>query len=289
MTKLIIDKIDKTYGKSKILNSINLEIDSGLFGLLGPNGAGKTTMMRILATLVKPDKGEIIYNDIKWSKDPDKVRKIIGYLPQEFGIFKNITAFESLDYIATLKGIEDKSKRHIHIETLLDQVNLLSEKNTKVGKFSGGMKRRLGIAQALLGEPQIVIVDEPTAGLDPEERIRFRNLLRKLSINKIVILSTHIVEDIEATCNAVAVINKGNVTKFDSLQELATLAENQVWEWKIKQNDFEKIQKIDSSIISTQVTADYITLRVLSDERPSEDAKLTNPTIEEGYIVWNKR
>lgn len=288
MNKLIIDNVDKNFGKNKVLNSINLEIGTGLFGLLGPNGAGKTTLMRILATLIIPNNGEIMFNDIKWSKNPDKVRRIIGYLPQEFGIFKNITAFESLDYIATLKGINDKKKRHLHIESLLDKVNLFSEQHTKVGKFSGGMKRRLGIAQALIGEPQIIIVDEPTAGLDPEERIRFRNLLRQLSIDKVVLLSTHIVEDIEATCNSVAVINKGNVTKFDSLQGLAALAQNQVWEWLIKQDDYEKIQRLNN-IISTQVTSEYIKVRVLSKERPSEDAVITTPTIEEGYIVWNKK
>lgn len=288
MSELIVENLNKSFGKHKILHSIHLKINHGLFGLLGPNGAGKTTLMRTLATIFIADSGEIQYKGTNWRKQPDVVRQMLGYLPQHFGVFRNISAMECMDYIASLKGIHDKKKRRIEIEALLDKVNLVEERNKKVGTFSGGMKRRLGIAQALIASPKIVLVDEPTAGLDPAERIRFRNLLRSLSEERIVILSTHIIEDIAATCRSLAVIKNGHATSFPSLQALASEAKGKVWKWQVRSEQYNQLH-MKGEVISTEVTADAVELRVLSTERPDEAAVEVNPTIEEGYLVWNQK
>lgn len=288
MSELTIENLNKSFGKNKILHSINMKINYGLFGLLGPNGAGKTTFMRTLATILIADSGEIQFKGTNWRRQPDEVRQMLGYLPQNFGVFRNISAIECMDYIASLKGMQDKKKRSVEIESLLDKVNLLEERNKKVGKFSGGMKRRLGIAQALIASPRIVLVDEPTAGLDPAERIRFRNLLRSLSEERIVILSTHIVEDIAATCSSLAVIRNGHATSFPSLQELASQAKGKVWKWKVSSEQYNQLH-IKGDVISTEVTTDGVEIRVLSAECPDESAVEASPTIEEGYLVWNNQ
>lgn len=287
MNELIIHDLSKSFGKKQVLHSIHLEIGPGLFGLLGPNGAGKTTFMRILATVLQMDSGNIQMGEMSWKKNPDKVRRRLGYLPQHFGVFKNISALECMDYIASLKGLHNRRERMEEIEKLLEQVNLLAERNKKVGKYSGGMKRRLGIAQALIGNPQILLVDEPTAGLDPEERIRFRNLLRSIASDRIVILSTHIVEDIAATCRSLAVMHKGRATPFKSLHQLAQLAKGQVWQWTVSAEQFNQLD-IAGDIISTHIAADNVQVRVLSTKRPHQAAQEVSPTIEEGYLVWNR-
>lgn len=288
MSELIIENLNKSFGKKKILHSINLKIEHGLFGLLGPNGAGKTTLMRTLAAVLIAEAGEINYNGINWRKEPDSVRQMLGYLPQHFGVFRNISALECMSYIASLKGINNKKKRNEEIERLLEEVNLFSERNKKVGRFSGGMRRRLGIAQALIGDPKILLIDEPTAGLDPAERIRFRNLLRSLSTDRIVVLSTHIVEDIAATCNSLAVLKNGRAVSFQSLQDLAGFAKGQVWQWKVSSEQY-KNSTIKGDIISTNITTENVELRILSPNQPDPLAIEVSPTIEEGYLVWNKK
>ncbi len=290
MDKLIIHNVDKSFNRAKVLRQVNLEIPYGIFGLLGENGAGKTTLMRIIATVLKPDKGEINMGNIKWSKDSHKVRQMLGYLPQEFGLFKNITAAECLQYIASLKGIKNKKECLAQIEKVLKEVNLLEVKDKKVGSFSGGMKRRLGIAQALLNDPKLVIVDEPTAGLDPAERIRFRNLLRQLGNNRIVILSTHIVEDIEATCQSLAVIKKGITVQFSSQLELSSIASGKVWKWKLRNEEYNNLGKDmgkDIYIVSSKIHKNNVEARIISGVKPGPGAEETTPTIEEGYLVWN--
>ncbi|MFC4766353.1 ABC transporter ATP-binding protein [Effusibacillus consociatus] len=287
MESLTIDNISKAFKKHQALTSVSLEIPSGLFGLLGPNGAGKTTLMRILATVMIQDEGDIQFQGVNWSKNADQARLMLGYLPQEFGAFRNITPVECLDYIGVLKGLSDKKQRRDQIQCVLEEVNLTEHADRKIRGFSGGMKRRLGIAQAILGNPRLVIVDEPTAGLDPDERIRFRGLLRRLAQDRTVILSTHIVEDIEATCDKVAVIKRGKATQFANLEALASLADNKVWNWYIPMSQYEKVSN-QHKVISTKIREDRAEIRILSDVRPSDDAVSVSPTIEEGYLEWIK-
>lgn len=287
MSTLIIDNITKTFNKEIALNSICLRIDHGLFGLLGQNGAGKTTLMRVLATILKPNSGDIIYGETRWDEHSEKVRNSLGYLPQTFNIFKNITGYECLDYIAQLKGIYDKKTRRNLIEKILEKVNLSAHAHKKTRHYSGGMKRRLGIAQALIGDPKIVIIDEPTAGLDPEERIRFRNLLRSISTNRIVILSTHIIEDIETTCSSIATIKNGTAVQFDTLNELCKLAEGYVWSLRVKPQDAIDLQT-KYNVISYASTDQYIEMKILSKKSPSNEALPAKPTLQDGFLIWNQ-
>ncbi|MFN0178626.1 MAG: ABC transporter ATP-binding protein, partial [Gemmatimonadales bacterium] len=210
--QLVIDRLSKTYPNGvQALDNISLTIGAGMFGLLGPNGAGKSTLMRTIATLQLPDAGTIRFGDIDVLGSPDALRKVLGYLPQEFGLYPNLSAELTLDHFATMKGVIDRKARHELVATLLQQTNLYEVRKKHVGTFSGGMKQRLGIAIALAGQPKLLIVDEPTAGLDPTERHRFLNLLAEIGQDIVVILSTHIVEDVRELCNAMAIINRGRV------------------------------------------------------------------------------
>jgi ABC-2 type transport system ATP-binding protein len=285
MGTLVIDQVTKSFHRQRALHNVELQIPPGLFGLLGPNGAGKTTLMRIIATILQPDSGTIQYNGTDWRHNPREVRRILGYLPQHFGAFRNISAIECLDYIGILKGLDEKTERKRQIEAVLADVNLTEHAKKKVGTFSGGMLRRLGIAQALLGNPQIVMVDEPTAGLDPEERIRFRMLLRRCAQNRTVILSTHILEDIQTTCDGLAVLKQGNAYQFSDMQDLAAKARGRVWKLTVKAEDYDKFVST-YKIISTLGTTSGMEIRLLSDQRPSQDAEPVEPTVEEGYLTW---
>jgi ABC-2 type transport system ATP-binding protein len=207
--EITITRLTKHYGKVRALEEVSLQIGGGMFGLLGPNGAGKTTLMRIITTLVPPTAGKVSVGGADVMKDPGSIRQQLGYLPQEFGFYKSLNAYEMLDYIAVMKNIPPKQRKS-QVNNVLEAVNLQNTALRRVGGFSGGMKQRLGIAQALLGDPQLLVVDEPTAGLDPEERIRFRNLLARLSRERTVLLSTHIVADIEASCSGMAVLDRGD-------------------------------------------------------------------------------
>jgi ABC-type multidrug transport system ATPase subunit len=209
---LIIQGLSKTYGNGvKALDNVSLTIPTGMFGLLGPNGAGKSTLMRILATLQEADAGTVKLGDLDVLNEKDKVRRVLGYLPQEFGVYPRVSAYEMLDHIALLKGVTNTGERKSLVEALLQKVNLWDQRKRRLSGFSGGMKQRFGIAQSLIGEPKLIIVDEPTAGLDPGERNRFYNLLTEIGENVVVILSTHIVQDVQELCNNMAIINKGKL------------------------------------------------------------------------------
>lgn len=239
---LKIQNLSKTYANGvKALNNINLSIENGMFGLLGPNGAGKSSLMRTVATLQEPDSGSITFNEIDVINQKDEVRKILGYLPQEFGVYPKISAETLLDHLAVLKGITNKKLRKETVEYLLEKTNLQQHRKKNLGGYSGGMKQRFGIAQALLGNPELLIVDEPTAGLDPAERNRFYNLLSELSSSRVVILSTHIVEDVKELCKQMAIINKGEVVLQGNPMEAVNDLEGLIYEAKIdKKGDIEE-------------------------------------------------
>lgn len=280
--KIEINNLTKKYGSKCALNNINMEICEGMFGLLGPNGAGKTTLMRILTTLINKTDGRVSIDGIDIG-DKNKVRKIIGYLPQDFSMYPNMNVYESLDYLAILSGIQQDSKRKKIIIDLLDRVNLKRQIRTKVRALSGGMKRRLGIAQALLHNPEVLIVDEPTAGLDPEERVKFRNMLTDFAEDRIVILSTHIVEDVEFTCSNLAILKEGQIVYQGGVRELLEKSAGSVWTFDVDRNEFDSI-KGDHRIISTVSEGERIRLRVISDNKPFENALSIQPSIEDAYM-----
>jgi ABC-type multidrug transport system ATPase subunit len=284
-----ITALTKTYGKGynaiQALKGIDLEINEGMFGLLGPNGAGKTTLMRILAGIVNPTHGDALVegNDITTEAGKLAVKSMLGYLPQELGLYPDLSAREFVDYMAILKGMEDGRSRKQRVDTVLDMVGLSEQANRKLKGFSGGMKRRVGIAQALVNQPRILIVDEPTAGLDPEERIRFRNLLVDLAPERVVILSTHIVEDIAQTCTSMAVLSKGNILFHGSPAELIQAAEDKVWSVTTT-----SLRKPNNGMIMVSMLhlSDSVQYRLVG-EKPEEypEAQLTQPGLEDGY-VW---
>ncbi|WP_256760716.1 ABC transporter ATP-binding protein [Cohnella sp. WQ 127256] len=283
--KITIDALTKSYGKgTKALQSISLTIGQGMFGLLGPNGAGKSTLMQILATLQPATSGEVRIGNLKLGRDDYEIRRLLGYLPQEFGVYKKLTAYEYLDYVALMKGISNKVSRKLQIEEMLERVNLISVRNKKIGGFSGGMKQRVGIAQALLGDPQVIIVDEPTAGLDPEERIRFRNLLGELSERKIVLLSTHIVGDIESSCSQLAIMRKGNILFQGSQDELLAQASQAVWTGTIPEAELVLLRN-SHIVVSARKTQAGQEVRLLSPERPFSEAIAVAPGLEDAYMM----
>ncbi|AAO35256.1 ABC transporter ATP-binding protein [Clostridium tetani] len=285
-----IKNVNKTYNKKKVLNNINLEIGNGMFGLLGHNGAGKTTLMKIITTLITPDKGgkiKICGQDIKENKM--NIRKIIGFLPQEFNIYPQMSAYEFLDYIALLNNIHNKNVRDELICNTLSKVNLLDHKNGEVGQFSGGMKRRLGIAQAIIKNPSILVVDEPTAGLDPEERIKFRTMLVELSEDRIVILSTHIVEDISASCEKLALLLSGELKFVGTPDEFIKNTEGYVWEKIITDNKDLIGLKNKYSIISIKRTCGTSTVRFLGNSKDVSSLSNVNsvyPNLEDAYLYF---
>jgi len=234
---LTVNNLGKQYRRDFWgLKDFSLEIKPGILGMLGPNGAGKSTFMRMLATITKPTEGTISWNAVDIVRSPDTLRAVLGYLPQDFGVYPNLTAVEFLEYMAAIKGLDSKSAKR-RIDELLLLVNLKDAARRPLGGYSGGMKQRVGIAQALLNDPQLLIVDEPTVGLDPEERVRFRNLLSDLSGERIVILSTHIVSDVEATATHIALVNKGQLLREDAPENLLNELEHKVWEWTVHSDD----------------------------------------------------
>ena len=279
----IIPIIGKKKNPFKALDSVSLEIGSGMFGLLGPNGAGKTTLMRIICGILEQSRGTIRINDINLKEKREELQGLIGYLPQEFGTYENMTAYEFLNYQAILKNIYDKEQREKRVNYCISAVHLDKNKNQKIGSFSGGMKQRIGIAQTLLHLPRILVVDEPTAGLDPRERIRFRNLLVDLSRERIVIFSTHIIEDISSSCNRVAVLNRGKLCYLGDPQDMTNIAQGFVWQFKIDAKEFEKINK-DLWIVHHMRDGEKIRVRCLSDVQPYPDAKDVRPTLEDAYL-----
>lgn len=279
--EITIEHLNKNYGKRNALKDISLHIPVGMYGLLGENGAGKTTLMRILATMLEASTGTVQINGID-IKNKKEIRKIIGYLPQEFSIYPNMTVYSALDYLGILSELP-KHIRKQRINEFLRQVNLEQEKNKKFKNLSGGMKRRFGIAQALLNNPQILIIDEPTAGLDPEERIRFYNLLSELAMDRIILLSTHIASDIEATCSNVAVLSSGTVIFEGQIENLLQLGAEKVYTTTIIQDELNQFKK-KYRVISIHQNGTDISCRFLSNTSPQKEWVSCQPTIEDSYM-----
>ena len=283
--QLSIKNVSKTYSNNvEALKDVTLEIGNGMFGLLGPNGAGKSTLMRTIAGLQELDSGSIAVGDIDVSKHKHELRKILGYLPQEFGLYPKVNALELFDHLATMKGITDSKERDKLTKSLLSQTNLWKYRNRKLGTFSGGMKQRFGIAQALIGEPKLIIVDEPTAGLDPTERNRFHNLLSAIGENVIVILSTHIVEDVSDLCSKMAIIKDGKVKLVGEPLTLVKDLKAQVWTGLVTKKDFKSV-KNDHQVISSKLSMGKVQIRVLNDQEPLDGFKQVNPEIEDLYFA----
>jgi ABC-2 type transport system ATP-binding protein len=281
--KLSIERVGKKYrGGVHALDAFSLELGPGVLGLLGPNGAGKSTLMRILATVTKPSDGRASWNGVDIAKKPDTVRAVLGFLPQDFGVYPNLSAQEFLEYIAAAKGIDGRAAKK-RIDELLALVNLSDARKRQLGGFSGGMRQRVGIAQALLNDPQLLIVDEPTAGLDPEERVRFRNLLSELGGERIIILSTHIVSDVEATATHIALINKGKLVASAAPEDLLRDVEGRVWEWIVPSAELTEAKQ-RFRISSTIRRSDGVRVRAVSETAPTPNAQRVAPTLEDAYL-----
>ena len=283
--ELTIKNISKTYPNGiEALKNINLEIGNGMFGLLGPNGAGKSTLMRTIAALQDSDEGTITVGDIDVSKDKQSLREILGYLPQEFGVYPKISANDLLDHLAVMKGITDSKQRKAVVESLLHQTNLWEAKDQKLGTYSGGMKQRFGIAQALIGDPKLIIVDEPTAGLDPMERNRFHNLLSEIGENVIVILSTHIVDDVSDLCNNMAIILNGEVHLVGEPIQLIKKLDQKVWKGLIEKSDLVEIEK-ENDVISSRLYLGKVQVRIFSESPMQNGFESVSPEIEDLYFA----
>lgn len=280
--EIVIDHLTKKFGGKKALNDVSFVVEKGMFGLLGKNGAGKTTLMRTIATLLNKTSGNITVCGIPVD-NAKEIRKITGYLPQEFSIYPKMKVYQALDYLGVLSGMS-KRERSIEIERVLEQVNLIQSKRVKVKALSGGMKRRLGIAQAILHNPKVLIVDEPTVGLDPQERIRFRNLLCEIASDRIVVLSTHIVEDIQSTCEKIAILDQGKLLYQGSVQNLIETAQNHVFQAVVSKQQLEEL-KVRYPITSMVTNGGEVHVRILAKEQPCENAVLCVPTMEDAYIL----
>ena len=280
---LNIQNVSKQYNKRNWgLRDFTLEIGPGVLGLLGPNGAGKSTLMRILATITKATSGSVTWNGKDIARSPDELRSVLGYLPQDFGVYPNLNCIEFLEYMAAIKGLDSKSTKR-RIDELLQVVNLVEAAKRPLGGYSGGMKQRVGIAQALLNDPQLLIVDEPTVGLDPEERVRFRNLLSDLSGERIVILSTHIVSDVESTATHIVLIDKGRLLRKAAPEDLLKELENKVWEWSVSSDELIALKQ--QHIVSGTIRrSDGVQVRVVSEDRPEASAQNVSPNLEDAYL-----
>ena len=283
--KLSITNLGKEYKRGFWgLKDFTLEIKPGILGLLGPNGAGKSTFMRMLATITKPTDGKIYWNDVDIVKSPDILRDVVGYLPQDFGVYPNLNAIEFLEYIAAIKGLNSTVAKK-RIDELLQLTNLTQAAKRPLGGYSGGMKQRVGIAQALLNDPQLLIVDEPTVGLDPEERVRFRNLLSDLSGKRIVILSTHIVSDVEATATHIALVHKGQLLREAAPENLLSELEGKVWEWTVHSDDLPALKQ--KYIVSGTIRkSDGVQVRVVSSDQPHSQARAVSSNLEDAYLYF---
>ncbi len=281
--KLTITNLSKQYRRDFFgLKDFSLDLTPGIIGLLGPNGAGKSTLMRILATINQPTSGTVLWNDVDIVKSPDTLRAVLGYLPQDFGIYPNLNAVEFLEYLAAIKGLDAKSARR-RIDELLQVVNLVDAAKRALGSYSGGMKQRVGIAQALLNDPQLLIVDEPTVGLDPEERVRFRNLLTDLSGDRIIILSTHIVSDVEAAASEIVLIHRGRKLQHAAPDQLLSLLDGKVWQWVIAPDKLTDLKRehLVSGVLRRE---NGMQVRVVSESVPAPQAERVAPSLEDVYL-----
>ncbi|RED43416.1 ABC-type multidrug transport system ATPase subunit [Winogradskyella eximia] len=288
--KLVITNLTKTYKNGvKAIDNLNLEIGTGMFGLLGPNGAGKSSLMRTIATLQSPDSGAIMFGDINVLEDKMALRKVLGYLPQSFGVYPKMSAEALLDYFATLKGISSKTDRQVIVKEVLDITNLYDVRKKHVAGYSGGMKQRFGIAQLLLNNPKLIIVDEPTAGLDPAERHRFLNVLREVGNNCTVIFSTHIVEDVKELCNDMAILNGGRILKQATPSQARIELQGRIWTKIIDRDDLEAHEAQYNLLSSNYNEDNSLNIRVFNDVQPSEDFKSVEPQLDDVYFIALKQ
>ncbi len=281
---LVLEGVSKKFrGGNYGVRDVSLSIGSGVIGLLGPNGAGKTTLMQMIATITRPTAGTIRFQGIDVARDPDAIRRKLGYLPQDFGVYDNLTAIEFLSYFAALKGIHSRAR----VGEMLEMVNLHNVAKRPIGGFSGGMKQRLGIAQALINDPDLVIVDEPTAGLDPEERVRFRNVLADAGLGKLVILSTHIVSDVESVATYIAIMNGGSIVACATPEELMRGAEGSVWELVVPSERFDELRRT-ARVSSAVRKSDGVHVRIVSPDKPYGEphggAIAAEPTLEDAFL-----
>ncbi len=282
---LQINNLTKTYGNGvKALNNVSLTIPKGMFGLLGPNGAGKSTLMRTIATLQEPDSGTITLGDIDVLQQKQELRKVLGYLPQEFGVYPKISAYDLLSHLAVLKDVNDAKNRKDIVDALLQKVNLYDQRKKAVSSFSGGMRQRFGIAQCLIGNPKLIIVDEPTAGLDPGERNRFYNLLSEIGEQVIVILSTHIVQDVRELCSNMAVINNGAVLFAGTPDEGMDIIRNKVWARQVDKGDLDRYKK-EYRVLSNKLVAGRPLIHVFSEQQPDASFELAENTLEDVFFT----
>jgi ABC-2 type transport system ATP-binding protein len=282
--QVTVENLCKNYrGGTQALRGLQISLRPGVLGLLGPNGAGKSTLMRILATVTRPSSGRVLWNDSDIALNPDALRGVLGYLPQDFGVYPNLTAIEFLEYLAAVKGISASAAKK-RIGELLDLVNLADAAKRPLGSYSGGMRQRVGIAQALLNDPQLLIVDEPTAGLDPEERVRFRNLLSELSGERIVILSTHIVSDIEAVATSIAILAHGRLVAHDSPEGILTSVSGKVWEVVVPSVELPALRQ-NHLISNTAHRSDGVHARVVAGAAPAAGARPLEPSLEDAYLA----
>jgi len=281
---LSIKNIHKRFGDVHALNDVSLDLSPGLFGLLGPNGAGKSTLMRTLATLQTPDSGTITYNGVDIVTDPNCVRRALGYLPQDFGVYPRMSAIDLLDHIAVLKGVSNKKERQEQVLALLESVDLFTHKRANVSTFSGGMRQRFGVAQALIGDPKILIVDEPTAGLDPEQRQRFLDLLSEAGEEKIIILSTHIVDDVRDLCPDMAIMNEGAIVARGAPESLIETIRGRVWRSTVDKEAVEGL-KNKHAVLSTRLLMGGVVVSILSDKAPEAGFDQSEPNLEDAYFA----
>jgi ABC-2 type transport system ATP-binding protein len=283
--ELRIRNLSKTYANGVVaLDKVSLTIPAGMFGLLGPNGAGKSTLMRILATLQECDAGSVFLDDIDVLDEKDEVRRLLGYLPQDFGVYPKVTAYELLDHFAMLKGLSHKARRREVVDGLLQQTNLFEVRHQRLGGFSGGMRQRFGIAQALLGDPRLIIVDEPTAGLDPQERVRFHNLLSDIGADKTVLLSTHIVSDVADLCANMAIINKGHVLLCGEPTRLIDDVADKIWARFVTKQELPLFQK-QHTVISTRLLTGRTLIHVYAENDPGNGFEEAQATLEDVYFA----
>jgi len=281
---LIVENLTHVYSNGTVaLDEVSLTVAKGMFGLLGPNGAGKSTLMRTIATLQAPTSGHVRFGEIDVLKDPEALRRTLGYLPQDFGVYPRVSAYDMLDHMAVLKGVSDRKDRKETVETLLNQTNLWKVRHKAIAGFSGGMRQRFGIAQALIGDPSLIIVDEPTAGLDPEERNRFLNLLAEIGENVVVILSTHIVEDVSDLCPAMAIICDGRIVGQGAPQALVASLQGRIWMKTIDKAELEAC-KARYQVISTRLFAGRTVIHIIADSDPGDGFAAVQGDLEDVYF-----